>query len=190
MARHREAHFSAALGPRLGPDMSAHRVDEVPAPGQRLARLGCVCHRPAAAIYQGSARREEERPRIGRFDPQPRDMSRAVAASQVTDVLDPIEVIEKFGADPLRFYCFREVTFGADGSVSTAGFETRYETELANEYGNLASRTLAMIGRWIQPRSGSRAGRWSISPPLSQTSIPFPRSSGLPRIRRLGLWCL
>jgi methionyl-tRNA synthetase len=64
------------------------------------------------------------------------------------NVLDPLEVIDKFGADALRFYSFREVTFGSDGSVSTAGFETRYETELANEYGNLASRTLAMIERY------------------------------------------
>jgi methionyl-tRNA synthetase len=40
------------------------------------------------------------------------------------------------------------VPFGQDGSVSAAGFEARYETELANEYGNLASRTLAMIGRF------------------------------------------
>jgi methionyl-tRNA synthetase len=40
------------------------------------------------------------------------------------------------------------VSFGQDGSISPAGFETRYETELANEYGNLASRTLAMIGRY------------------------------------------
>jgi methionyl-tRNA synthetase len=61
------------------------------------------------------------------------------------NVLDPFEVIERFGADPLRFYCYREISFGQDGSVSAAGFETRYETELANEYGNLASRTLAMI---------------------------------------------
>jgi methionyl-tRNA synthetase len=64
------------------------------------------------------------------------------------NVLDPFEVIDKFGADALRFYCFREVTFGADGSVSTTGFETRYETELANELGNLASRTLAMVERY------------------------------------------
>ncbi len=64
------------------------------------------------------------------------------------NVLDPLVVIDKFGADALRFYSFREVTFGNDGSVSTAGFETRYETELANEYGNLASRTLAMVGRF------------------------------------------
>jgi methionyl-tRNA synthetase len=64
------------------------------------------------------------------------------------NVLDPFEVIERFGADALRFYCFREVSFGNDGSISTAGFEARYETELANDYGNLASRVLAMVDRY------------------------------------------
>ena len=64
------------------------------------------------------------------------------------NVLDPFEVIERFGADALRFYLFREVSFGQDGSVSTAGFEQRYETELANDYGNLASRVLAMVERY------------------------------------------
>jgi len=64
------------------------------------------------------------------------------------NVLDPFEVIDRFGADALRFYLLREVQFGADGSVSTAGFESRYSTELANDYGNLASRTVAMVGRW------------------------------------------
>ena len=64
------------------------------------------------------------------------------------NVLDPFEVIERFGADALRFYLFREVSFGQDGSISTAGFEARYETELANDYGNLASRVLAMVDRY------------------------------------------
>ncbi len=64
------------------------------------------------------------------------------------NVLDPNQVVEVFGSDALRFYCFREVSFGNDGSISTSGFETRYNTELANEYGNLASRTLAMINRY------------------------------------------
>jgi methionyl-tRNA synthetase len=64
------------------------------------------------------------------------------------NVLDPNEVIDRFGADALRFYCFREVSFGQDGSVSAAGFEARYEAELANDWGNLASRTLAMIERY------------------------------------------
>jgi methionyl-tRNA synthetase len=73
------------------------------------------------------------------------------------NVLDPFEAIERFGADPLRFYCFREVSFGQDGSVSAAGFETRYETELANEYGNLASRTFAMLDSYrdgVVPSAG------------------------------------
>jgi methionyl-tRNA synthetase len=64
------------------------------------------------------------------------------------NVLDPFEAIDRYGADALRFYCFREVSFGQDGAVSAAGFETRYDTELANDYGNLASRVLAMIERY------------------------------------------
>ncbi len=64
------------------------------------------------------------------------------------NVLDPFDAIDRYGADALRFYCLREVSFGQDGSVSAAGFESRYETELANDYGNLASRTLAMVERY------------------------------------------
>ncbi len=64
------------------------------------------------------------------------------------NVLDPFEVIERFGADALRFYLLRDVPFGQDGSVSTAAFELRYETELANELGNLASRTTSMVLRY------------------------------------------
>jgi methionyl-tRNA synthetase len=64
------------------------------------------------------------------------------------NVLDPFAVIERFGADALRFYLLRDVPFGQDGSVSTTAFEQRYESELANEYGNLASRTLAMVRRY------------------------------------------
>jgi methionyl-tRNA synthetase len=64
------------------------------------------------------------------------------------NVLDPFEVMDRFGTDALRYYCFREVAFGHDGGVSTITFGERYESELANDYGNLASRTLAMIDRY------------------------------------------
>jgi methionyl-tRNA synthetase len=64
------------------------------------------------------------------------------------NVLDPFTVIERFGADALRFYLLRDVPFGQDGSVSTAAFELRYESELANELGNLASRTIGMLERY------------------------------------------
>jgi len=64
------------------------------------------------------------------------------------NVIEPFQVAEMYGPDALRFYVLREVSFGSDGEVSPDGFETRYNTELANEYGNLASRTLAMITRY------------------------------------------
>ena len=64
------------------------------------------------------------------------------------NVLDPFAVIERYGADALRFYLLRDVSFGQDGSVSTQAFEERYERELANDYGNLASRTVAMVHRY------------------------------------------
>jgi methionyl-tRNA synthetase len=74
------------------------------------------------------------------------------------NVIEPFQVADMYGADALRFYVLREVTFGSDGEVSPEGFETRYTTELANEYGNLASRTLAMIERYrdgVVPTAGS-----------------------------------
>jgi methionyl-tRNA synthetase len=64
------------------------------------------------------------------------------------NVLDPFAVIERFGADALRFYLLRDVPFGQDGSVSSGSFEQRYESELANELGNLAGRILAMVERY------------------------------------------
>jgi methionyl-tRNA synthetase len=64
------------------------------------------------------------------------------------NVLDPFAVIDRFGSDALRFYLLREVPFGQDGSVSTTSFELRYESELANELGNLASRTIGMLDRY------------------------------------------
>ena len=81
------------------------------------------------------------------------------------NVIDPFQIIEKFGTDALRFYLMREVSFGQDGNVSTEGFENRYTTELANEYGNLASRSLAMIERY---RDG-HVTKPTDSPPLADS---------------------
>ena len=64
------------------------------------------------------------------------------------NVLDPFEVMDRYGTEALRFYLLRDVTFGADGSTSIDAVRARYEGELANEFGNLASRTIAMIARY------------------------------------------
>jgi len=68
------------------------------------------------------------------------------------NVLDPFEVMEQYGTDALRFYLMRDVAFGGDGAVSMEAVKGRYETELANEYGNLASRTIAMVLRYRDGR--------------------------------------
>ncbi len=64
------------------------------------------------------------------------------------NVLDPFEVMSELGTDALRFYLMRDVAFGGDGAVGMDAVRSRYETELANEYGNLASRTVAMLVRY------------------------------------------
>jgi methionyl-tRNA synthetase len=64
------------------------------------------------------------------------------------NVIDPFQVIDLYGVDALRYYLMAAVNFGQDGSVSTADVEARYDAELANQYGNLASRTFGMIGRY------------------------------------------
>ena len=64
------------------------------------------------------------------------------------NVLVPFEVMDKYSTDALRFYLMRDVSFGGDGAVGIDAVRSRYESELANEYGNLGSRTIAMLLRY------------------------------------------
>jgi methionyl-tRNA synthetase len=73
-------------------------------------------------------------------------------AKSTGNVIDPLDLIDVYGVDPLRFYLFRVATFGQDGSISVEGLHERYERELGNDLGNLLSRTTAMIARY---RDGS-----------------------------------
>jgi methionyl-tRNA synthetase len=65
------------------------------------------------------------------------------------NVVDPLELIDVYGADAVRFWSIRAVSFGQDGSVSIESFQERYERELANDLGNLLSRVTAMIARYL-----------------------------------------
>ncbi|MDX6513312.1 MAG: methionyl-tRNA synthetase [Gaiellaceae bacterium] len=64
------------------------------------------------------------------------------------NAIDPLELIDVYGIDPVRFWCARAVPFGNDGNVSLDGLHERYERELGNDLGNLLSRTTAMIARY------------------------------------------
>jgi methionyl-tRNA synthetase len=63
------------------------------------------------------------------------------------NVVDPIELAERFGVDALRYFLLREVSFGQDGSYSPVAIVTRCNAELANSFGNLAQRVLSMIAK-------------------------------------------
>ncbi len=64
-----------------------------------------------------------------------------IAPEQITDV---------FGSDAFRYYFLSAITFGQDGSFSWEDLSARYHSELANGFGNLASRVLAMVGRYFE----------------------------------------
>ena len=66
-------------------------------------------------------------------------------SKSVGNVVDPMELAERFGVDQLRYFLLREISFGQDGSYSQEAIVNRANSELANSFGNLAQRSLSMI---------------------------------------------
>lgn len=76
------------------------------------------------------------------------------------NVIDPYDVIAKVGVDPYRYFLLREVPFGQDGDFSQNALLVRYQSDLANNLGNLLHRTLSMIEKYyegIVPAAGPAA---------------------------------
>ncbi|HEX3805307.1 MAG TPA: methionine--tRNA ligase [Gaiellaceae bacterium] len=81
------------------------------------------------------------------------------------NAVDPLDLIDVYGADAVRYWCTRAVSFGQDGNATLAGIAERYERELGNDLGNLLSRTTAMIARY---RGGSLPKGVTTSPEIAQ----------------------
>ena len=77
-------------------------------------------------------------------------------SKSVGNVVAPKEMVEAYGLDPVRYFFLREVPFGQDGSYSHEAIVARMNADLANDFGNLAQRSLTMIAK----NCGSRVPDW------------------------------
>ncbi|MFJ9365039.1 methionine--tRNA ligase [Nocardia sp. NPDC101769] len=68
-------------------------------------------------------------------------------SKSVGNVVDPMDLVDTFGLDALRFFLLREISYGQDGSYGHEAIVGRINADLANEYGNLAQRCLKMVAR-------------------------------------------
>ena len=91
--------------------------------------------------------------------------------------LDLSEAIDRYGADAFRYFLLREVPFDADGNFSWERFEERYTADLANAFGNLASRAAAMIEKYtggvvpqVEAAQLARSAGWVESEQAEYTS--------------------
>ncbi|MCU1424790.1 MAG: methionine--tRNA ligase, partial [Microbacteriaceae bacterium] len=71
-----------------------------------------------------------------------------MSKSKLTGIA-PTEITDTFGSDAFRYYFMRAIAFGQDGSFSWEDLSARYQAELANGFGNLASRVVAMVTRYF-----------------------------------------
>ncbi len=80
-----------------------------------------------------------------------------MSKSKLTGIA-PAQITETFGTDAFRYYFMRAIGFGQDGSFSWEDLSARYQAELANGFGNLASRVIAMVTRYrggVIPAAGT-----------------------------------
>lgn len=65
------------------------------------------------------------------------------------NVIDPGALVDEFGPDAVRYYLMRDISFERDGDFTRANLIQRYNSDLANDLGNLLNRTVSMIGRYL-----------------------------------------
>jgi methionyl-tRNA synthetase len=98
----------------------------------------------------------------------------AKISKSVGNVIDPLDVVDIYGSDAVRFWAVRAVQFGQDGNVTIESLHERYERELANDLGNLLSRTTAMIARYRDGRIPHAPGEGDVSDAIETVRREVP----------------
>ncbi len=94
------------------------------------------------------------------------------------NVVDPAVLVERYGLDAVRYFLLREVPFGADGSFSNEELVTRINSDLANDLGNLLSRTVAMIEKYFDGRIPVCGEATALDRELEQMAMEVPGKVG------------
>ena len=82
------------------------------------------------------------------------------------NVIDPQALVERYGPDPVRYFLLREGTYGQDWDFTDQAFVGRYNSDLANDLGNLVSRALTMVQRYRDGRVPPRGARVDVFEPV------------------------
>ena len=93
-----------------------------------------------------------------------------MSKSKLTGIA-PSDITDHFGVDAFRYYFLRAIPFGSDGSFSWEDMSARYTSELANDFGNLASRLAAMIEKYCEGKVPSVATGAGLSDALNATVV-------------------
>lgn len=91
-----------------------------------------------------------------------------MSKSKLTGIA-PSDITKDFGVDAFRYYFLRAIPFGTDGSFSWEDMAARYTSELANDFGNLASRLIAMIEKYCENKIPATTKDEGLSAMLKQT---------------------
>lgn len=91
------------------------------------------------------------------------------------NVVDPVVLIERYGLDPIRYFLLREVPFGSDGVFSNEALINRINSDLANDLGNLLSRTVTMIEKYFKGVLPSAVAPAPIDDDLKELAIDTRR---------------
>jgi methionyl-tRNA synthetase len=82
------------------------------------------------------------------------------------NAIDPIDLVDRYGAEPLRYYFLKEIEFGQDGDFNETRFVEIVNADLANNLGNLVNRTLNMAKKYCQGRVPYEAKNIAVDNPL------------------------